>query len=115
MIERYLRTFITKILFFIFIKPPLLVRFGRHSTTDISYRNYTRRNDYIFFQKIICPNCHKIMACKAPGGSKKKYIYYQCNKCKTYVREYKIVELLMDEITDIIEYIRLLKNTLLHF
>ena len=67
-------------------------------------RNYTRRNDYIFFQKIICPNCHKIMACKAPGGSKKKYIYYQCNSCKTYVREDKLIELLVDEITQIIEY-----------
>ncbi len=67
-------------------------------------RNYTRRNDYIFFQKIICPACHKIMACKAPCGSKKKYIYYQCNKCKTYVREDKLVELLVDEITQIIEY-----------
>lgn len=61
-------------------------------------RNYTRRNDYIFFQKIICPNCHKIMACKAPGGTKKKYIYYQCNKCKTYIREDKLVELFVDEI-----------------
>lgn len=42
MIERYLRTFITKILFFIFIKPPLLVRLGRHSTTDIPYEDYTK-------------------------------------------------------------------------
>ena len=67
-------------------------------------RNYTRRNDYIFFQKIICPHCNKIMACKAPGGSKKKYIYYQCNNCKTFIREDKLIELLIDEITSIIEY-----------
>lgn len=67
-------------------------------------RNYTRRNDYIFFQKIICPHCRRIMACKAPGGSKKKYIYYQCNSCKTYIREDKLIELLIDEITQIIEY-----------
>ena len=67
-------------------------------------RNYTRRNDYIFFQKIICPNCHKIMACKAPGGSKKKYIYYQCNVCKTYIREDKLIKLLIDEIASIMEY-----------
>ena len=67
-------------------------------------RNYTRRNDYIFFQKIVCPNCHKIMACKAPGESKKKNIYYQCNKCKTYIREGKLIELLVDEINQIIEY-----------
>ncbi len=44
------------------------------------------------------------MACKAPGGSKKKYIYYQCNQCKTYIREDKLVELLVDEIGQIIEY-----------
>ena len=67
-------------------------------------RNYTRRNDYIFFQKIICPHCNKIMACKAPGGSKKKYIYYQCNNCKTFVREDILEELLINEITAIIEY-----------
>ena len=67
-------------------------------------RNYTRRNDYIFFQKIICPNCHKIMACKAPGGNKKKYIYYKCNNCKTYVREDKLIKLLIDEIAFIMEY-----------
>lgn len=67
-------------------------------------RNYTRRNDYIFFQKIICPNCHRIMACKAPGGSKKKYIYYQCNECKTNIREDTLIELLIEQITSIIEY-----------
>ena len=42
MIERYLRTFIIKILFFIFIKLPLYKKFGRHSTTDISCKNYTK-------------------------------------------------------------------------
>lgn len=67
-------------------------------------RNYTRRNDYIFFQKILCPNCNRIMACKAPGGKKKKYIYYQCNDCKTSIREDYLVELLIDRITTIIEY-----------
>ena len=67
-------------------------------------RNYTRRNDYIFFQKIICPHCKRVMACKAPGGSKKKYIYYQCNECKTYIREDKLIELLIEQITTIIEY-----------
>lgn len=67
-------------------------------------RNYTRRNDYIFFQKIMCPHCKRIMACKAPGGTKKKYIYYQCKDCKTMIREDKLTELLMNQITTIIEY-----------
>ena len=44
------------------------------------------------------------MACKAPGGSKKKYIYYQCNNCKTYIREDKLIKLLIDEIASIMEY-----------
>ena len=44
------------------------------------------------------------MACKAPGGSKKKYIYYQCNYCKTYIREDQLIELLIEQITTIIEY-----------
>lgn len=67
-------------------------------------RNYTRRNDYIFFQKIMCPKCHRIMACKAPGGSKKKYIYYKCDSCKTSINENKLTALLVDEISSIIEY-----------
>lgn len=67
-------------------------------------RNYTRRNDYIFFQKIMCSKCHRIMACKAPGGSKKKYIYYKCDSCKTSINENKLTTLLVDEIASIMEY-----------
>lgn len=33
-----------------------------------------------------------------------EYIYYQCNKCKTYIREDKLIELLTEEIHSIIEY-----------
>lgn len=67
-------------------------------------RNYTRRNDYIFFQKVLCPNCKRVMACKSPGGSKKKYIYYQCKDCKTFVREDKLVDKMLCEITTLIDY-----------
>ncbi len=42
MIAMSFRTFIVKVLVFIFIKPPLYKRFGRHSTTDIPYKNYTK-------------------------------------------------------------------------
>jgi len=66
-------------------------------------RNFTRRNDYIFFQKIECPNCKRIMACKAPGGSKKKYIYYQCNDYKTMIREKDLIELLLNQILTLID------------
>ena len=42
MIVMYRKTLIIKFLFFIIIKPPLYKRFGRHSTTDIPYENYTK-------------------------------------------------------------------------
>ena len=38
MIVMYLKTLITKLLFFIIIKPPLYKRIGRHSTTDVTYK-----------------------------------------------------------------------------
>ena len=46
MIVMYRRTLIIKFLFFIIIKPPLYKRFGRHSTTDIPYENYTIKQLY---------------------------------------------------------------------
>ena len=52
----------------------------------------------------MCPNCHKIMTCKVPRGSKRKYIYYKCNNCKTYIREDKLNKLLINEIASIMEY-----------
>ena len=58
MIEIYLRILIIKILFFIFIKPPLFMRFGRHSTTKCSYKYYTiskqlkQSNKANYFKKI---------------------------------------------------------------
>ena len=67
-------------------------------------RNYTRRNDYIFFQKVLCPNCKRVMACKSPGGSKKKYIYYQCKDCKTFIREDKLVKEMLNMITTLVDY-----------
>jgi len=42
MIAMSLRALMIKVLVFIFIKPPLCKRFGRHSTTDIPFINYTK-------------------------------------------------------------------------
>ena len=67
-------------------------------------RNYSRRDDYIFVQKLICPKCKTIMACKAPGGKKRKYIYYKCKDCNTYFREDEIEKLLENQLIGIINY-----------
>ena len=50
-------------------------------------RTYTRTRTYLFFQKLVCPKCGRIMKCKGSGGKKKKYIYYNCEFCHFNLRE----------------------------
>lgn len=67
-------------------------------------RSYARDRVYIFFQKLKCPKCNKIMKCKGSGGIKKKYMYYNCEHCKIYYREDKIEECLQRFILELVEY-----------
>lgn len=67
-------------------------------------RTYTRDRVYLFFQKLECPNCHRIMKCKGSGGKKRKYMYYSCEKCHINYREDRIEELLTSFIYDMVEY-----------
>ncbi|MCI9366178.1 MAG: hypothetical protein HFJ54_06550, partial [Clostridia bacterium] len=67
-------------------------------------RSYTRDRVYIFFQKLKCPKCNRIMKCKGSGGTKKKYMYYTCEHCKIYYREDKIEECLQRFILELVEY-----------
>ena len=71
---------------------------------EINQRTYTRDRVYLFFQKIKCPTCGRIMKCKGSGGKKKKYMYYNCEKCHLNYREDKIEECLMQFIYDLVEY-----------
>lgn len=67
-------------------------------------RTYTRDRVYLFFQKLECPSCHRIMKCKGSGGKKRKYMYYTCEKCHINYREDRIEELLSNFIYDMVEY-----------
>ena len=67
-------------------------------------RSYTRNRVYIFFQKLKCPKCNRIMKCKGSGGIKKKYMYYTCEHCKVYYREDQIEECLQRFILELVEY-----------
>ena len=67
-------------------------------------RAYTRDRVYLFFQKLKCPKCNRIMKCKGSGGIKKKYMYYTCEHCKLYYREDLVEECLESFILDLIEY-----------
>lgn len=72
--------------------------------TSVNQRSFSRDRVYIFFQKLICPECGNLMTCKGSGGEKKKYVYYHCTNCKTYFREDLIEDCLIDYILDLIEY-----------
>ena len=67
-------------------------------------RAYTRDRVYLFFQKLKCPKCNRIMKCKGSGGIKKKYMYYTCEHCKLYYREDLVEECLENFILDLVEY-----------
>ena len=67
-------------------------------------RSYARDRVYIFFQKLKCPKCNRIMKCKGSGGIKRKYMYYTCEHCKIYYREDKIEECLQRFILELVEY-----------
>lgn len=71
---------------------------------EVNQRTYTRDRVYLFFQKIKCPTCGRIMKCKGSGGKKKKYMYYNCEKCHLNYQEDKIEEYLMKFIYDLVEY-----------
>ncbi|MBQ9658103.1 MAG: recombinase family protein [Clostridia bacterium] len=67
-------------------------------------RAYTRDRVYLFFQRLKCPKCNRIMKCKGSGGKKKKYMYYSCSHCKLYYREDKVEKCLENFILDLVEY-----------
>ena len=66
--------------------------------------SYCRDRVYMFFQKLQCPTCGKIMICKGSGGKKKKYMYYHCDNCKLYYREDLIEDCLIENILQLVEY-----------
>ena len=71
---------------------------------ETNQRAYCRNRVYIFFQKLVCPNCGQIMTCKGTGGKKSKYMYYYCDTCKLYYNEDEIENCLIDYILDLVEY-----------
>lgn len=89
------------------VVPPIISRAMWEDTQNQKGKNqraYSRHRVYIFFQKLICPKCGKIMTGKGAGGTKSKYMYYTCEKCKIYFNEDIIEETLIDYILDFIEY-----------
>jgi hypothetical protein len=77
-------------------------------------RAYTRDRVYLFFQKLKCTKCNKIMKCKGSGGIRKKYMYYTCEHCKLYYREDLVEECLENFILDLVGYDMIVKKYFFH-
>jgi Site-specific recombinases, DNA invertase Pin homologs len=71
---------------------------------SINQRTYSRNRVYTYFQKLICPECGRIMSCRGSGGKKAKYIYYSCTKCDIYFREDDVEKEVISTILNIISY-----------
>lgn len=89
------------------VVPPIISRAMWEDTQNQkgkNQRSYSRHRVYIFFQKLICPKCGKMMTGKGAGGKKSRYMYYTCEKCKIYFNEDNVETTLIDYILDFIEY-----------
>ena len=74
-------------------------------------KNYIRKEDYYFLQKLKCPTCGRIMGGKAtqkPSG--KSYYYYQCHDCKNHLKEVDIERQMLDILNEIFEYDSVVNN-----
>ena len=92
---------------FMDVVPPIITRAMWEEVQkqkETNQRAYCRNRVYIFFQKLVCPTCGKIMTCKGTGGKKSKYMYYTCEKCKIYFNEDDVEGTLINHILDFIEY-----------
>ena len=92
---------------FMDVVPPIITRAMWEEVQkqkETNQRAYCRNRVYIFFQKLVCPTCGKIMTCKGTGGKKSKYMYYFCDNCNLYYNEDEIEDCLIDYILDLVEY-----------
>ena len=92
---------------FVDVVPPIITRAMWEEVQkqkEKNQRSYCRNRVYIFFQKLVCPTCGKIMTCKGAGGKKAKYMYYFCDNCNLYYNEDEIEDCLIDYILDLVEY-----------
>ena len=77
-------------------------------------RNYKRKEDYLFLQKLKCPKCNRILAGKATTKKNGNiYYYYYCHDCKINIKENDIIEQFDTFINEIQEYDMIVNQTLL--
>ena len=65
-------------------------------------RTYSRNRNYIFFQKLICPHCGRIMKCKGSGAHDGRYMYYNCEFCRYNLNEAKVEKRFVQILTNLL-------------
>ncbi len=74
-------------------------------------KNYIRKEDYYFLQKLKCPKCGRTLGGKATKKkSGKSYFYYQCHDCKNHINEKDIEKQIIDILNNIVEYDAVVNN-----
>ena len=76
-------------------------------------KNYKRKEEYLFLQKLMCPKCGVLLggrACNKISTRGKKYYYYQCHKCKRYVKQDDVEKYLVETLNEIMEYDSIVNN-----
>ena len=71
---------------------------------------FSRDRVYIFYQRLYCSKCGTLMNCTSPGGKKRGYLYYRCDKCKTAVNENNVEKEIMSFILSLVEYDAVVKK-----
>ena len=69
-------------------------------------RSYSRKQTYLFLQKLKCPKCGNILGGKATYKKKfdRTYFYYSCEHCKNNIKETTIEQSIVKMLGDIFEY-----------
>ena len=76
-------------------------------------KNYKRKEEYLFLQKLKCPKCGVLLggrACNKLSTRGKRYYYYQCCKCKRYVKQDEVEKYLVATLNEILEYDSIVNN-----
>ena len=75
-------------------------------------KNFHRKLNYIFMQKIKCTKCNKIMGgSSSTSKDNNKHIYYKCACCKTRINEKRIEKSLMTFLNDMLDFFLIIDNS----
>ena len=89
------------------VVPPIIPRYVWDDCQNQKYKNqrtYTRDRIYVFFQKLVCPKCGRLMKCKGSGSRDSRYTYYNCEFCRYNLSETKVENEFLHILIQLLKY-----------